>query len=310
MNHILSTNLKKLRLAKHLTQEQAADALNVSVQTVSRWECSSSLPDVTKLPEIARFYAVTIDDLFQETAVAYENYAQRLSSEYEASRTTENFVRVEQEFKRLIAQGSYSLDDMRTFGIMYQYMMLSCKDNALYWFDRILQEGASVDPGICRRTRAQKMRLLALLGRAGESVTAQLEEVRRNPHSADAWVLLVIAYIHTGQYEDALRCVTEAMAKFPEEWELYSHASDICTHLGDFEHALKYADEAEQRYGAPLVDTKYSRAWCYEKMGELPKAAEQYRAIAAQLKQEGFEIEAAAELRHASSILDQLSHDN
>lgn len=307
MNHVLSANLKKFRLSKQLTQELAAEALCVSVQTISRWECGTSLPDVVKLPEIARFYCVTIDDLFRDAAVAYENYAQRLSSEYEASRTTENFVRVEQEFKRLMAQGSYSLDDMRTFGIMYQYMMDSCKENALYWFDRVLQEGASVDPEMCRRTRAQKMRLLAQLGRASESVSAQLEEVRRSPQSADAWVLLVVAYMHAGQYDDALRYATEAMAKFPEEWELYVHASDICTHLGDYERALDFAGEAEQRYKAPLVDAQYSKAWCYEKMGDLPKAAEQYRAIAAQLKQEGFDIEAAAELRHAEQILERHS---
>lgn len=83
MNHVLSANLKKFRLSKQLTQEQAAEALCVSVQTVSRWECGTSLPDVVKLPEIARFYCVTIDDLFRDAAVAYENYAQRLSSEYE-----------------------------------------------------------------------------------------------------------------------------------------------------------------------------------------------------------------------------------
>lgn len=304
MNHILSTNLKKLRLAKHLTQEQAAEALQVSIQTVSRWECGTSLPDLSKLPELARFYCVTIDDLFQSTAVAYENYAQRLASVYEFSRTSENFIRVEQEFKNLMEGGNYTLDDMRTFGIMYQFMMPSCTENALYWFDRVLQEGASTDSDICRRTRAQKMRLLAQLGRANESVTAQLEEVRRSPQSADAWVLLVIAYMHAGQYDDALRYATEAMDKFPEEWELYCHTSDIYRHLGDYENALKYADEAEQKYGAPLVDAKYAKAWCYEKMGDLPKAAEQYQKIAAQLKQEGFEIEAAAELRHANGILE------
>lgn len=128
----LSENLKGLRVAKKLTQEQAAEALNVSAQTISRWECGITLPDVTKLPELAHFYGVTIDDLFAETAVGYENYAQRLAAIYEADRTTENFVRVEQEFRRMLSHEGGSLDDMRTFGIMYQFMMCSCRDNALY----------------------------------------------------------------------------------------------------------------------------------------------------------------------------------
>ena len=53
MNTTFSKNLKKLRLQKKLTQEQAAEVLGVSTQTISRWECNTTLPDVMLLPEIA-----------------------------------------------------------------------------------------------------------------------------------------------------------------------------------------------------------------------------------------------------------------
>lgn len=49
----LSKNLKRFRVARNLTQEQAADALGVSTQSVSRRECNTTLPDVAILPEIA-----------------------------------------------------------------------------------------------------------------------------------------------------------------------------------------------------------------------------------------------------------------
>ena len=39
----LSLNLKKFRLSKKLTQEQAAEALHVSAQTISCWETGVSL---------------------------------------------------------------------------------------------------------------------------------------------------------------------------------------------------------------------------------------------------------------------------
>ena len=65
---VFTKNLKRLRVAKNMTQEQAAEALGVSTQTVSRWECNTTLPDVTILPKIAALYCVTIDDLYKETS--------------------------------------------------------------------------------------------------------------------------------------------------------------------------------------------------------------------------------------------------
>lgn len=38
MNEIFSKNIRNLRLAKNLTQEQVAERLQVSAQSVSRWE--------------------------------------------------------------------------------------------------------------------------------------------------------------------------------------------------------------------------------------------------------------------------------
>ena len=82
MKYNLGNNLKRLRLAKNYTQEQAAQMLNISPKSLSRWECGSTMPDVMILPEIARLYCVTVDDLYREKSMAYENYALRLLSEY------------------------------------------------------------------------------------------------------------------------------------------------------------------------------------------------------------------------------------
>ncbi len=51
-NTVLSKNLKKLRLEKNLTQENVAATLGLNPQTVSRWECGVTLPDVLTLPEM------------------------------------------------------------------------------------------------------------------------------------------------------------------------------------------------------------------------------------------------------------------
>lgn len=56
-------NLKELRRTKGLTQEQAAELLNVSKQSVSRWENNITYPDISFLPILASFYGVTVDSL-------------------------------------------------------------------------------------------------------------------------------------------------------------------------------------------------------------------------------------------------------
>ena len=100
-SELFSRNLRRLRLQKELTQEQLANRLGVSVQTVSRWECGNTLPDVMLLPVIARIYGVTVDDLYRDDAKGYPNYAQRLLAVYEASGRTEDFLAAEQEFARM-----------------------------------------------------------------------------------------------------------------------------------------------------------------------------------------------------------------
>ncbi|MBR0425065.1 MAG: helix-turn-helix domain-containing protein [Clostridia bacterium] len=63
----MGKEIRRLRNNRGLTQEALADALNVSAQTVSKWECGTSVPDVQLLPEIAVYFGVTIDQLFAMT---------------------------------------------------------------------------------------------------------------------------------------------------------------------------------------------------------------------------------------------------
>ena len=46
-----------------LTQEQLAEKLGVSFQTVSRWETGTVYPDIELLPVLSEFFDVTVDKL-------------------------------------------------------------------------------------------------------------------------------------------------------------------------------------------------------------------------------------------------------
>ena len=63
----LSTKIKQLRTKANLTQEQLADELGISPQSVSKWENGVSLPDITLLPTISEIFGVSIDELFDLT---------------------------------------------------------------------------------------------------------------------------------------------------------------------------------------------------------------------------------------------------
>ena len=63
MTITLGENIKKKRTEQGITQEQLAEALEVSPQAVSRWENEASFPDITLLPVIAGYFDVTVDEL-------------------------------------------------------------------------------------------------------------------------------------------------------------------------------------------------------------------------------------------------------
>lgn len=63
MKITLDKNLRELRLAAEMTQEQLAESLSVSPQTVSRWETGVSYPDLGLLPTIAALFEVSVDEL-------------------------------------------------------------------------------------------------------------------------------------------------------------------------------------------------------------------------------------------------------
>ncbi len=59
----IAENLRRLRQSKALTQEQLAERLGVSFQSVSRWETGLSYPDIELIPELAAFFDVSTDVL-------------------------------------------------------------------------------------------------------------------------------------------------------------------------------------------------------------------------------------------------------
>ena len=77
----IGKKIRLLRLSRGMTQEQLADKLKVTPQSVSKWETGSTMPDIALLPDLSVLFGVTIDELFSMTD---EAYLERISNAIQA----------------------------------------------------------------------------------------------------------------------------------------------------------------------------------------------------------------------------------
>lgn len=56
-------NLVQLRKLQQMTQEDIADKLGITRQSVAKWEAGESIPDLDKCKQLAEIFGVSLDDL-------------------------------------------------------------------------------------------------------------------------------------------------------------------------------------------------------------------------------------------------------
>lgn len=88
----LNEQISFLRKQKGITQEELAQSLGVTNQTVSKWESAACCPDIQLLPSIASYFGVSIDVLMGYKQVnTYENVYMQIKALFEASPKEESF---------------------------------------------------------------------------------------------------------------------------------------------------------------------------------------------------------------------------
>ena len=112
----IGTNIKRLRLAKGMTQEQLASLLSVSTAAVSKWEARNTYPDVTLLFPLAELFGVTIDELLGYDEAKAKADVDAILSEYRTLGVTGDFAAREKLIRQ--ARKKYPHD----FRVMVAYM--------------------------------------------------------------------------------------------------------------------------------------------------------------------------------------------
>lgn len=68
-----SEKLENLRKSKGMSQEALAQKLNVTRQTVSKWELDQTTPDMSKLIEISKIFEISLDELANNNNIETSN---------------------------------------------------------------------------------------------------------------------------------------------------------------------------------------------------------------------------------------------
>jgi len=131
----LGRRIARLRLAKTATQERLAKELNVSPQAVSKWENDINYPDISLLPDLARFLGVSVDELLsgasasaQESSAAQESAAEKSAAEVVAVAADEPAEIVEEPTEQ-DNQGITTQSSGFSFGKLFGKSMVKVEKN-------------------------------------------------------------------------------------------------------------------------------------------------------------------------------------
>ena len=67
----LNESIRQLRRKRSMTQEQLAEAMNVSAAAVSKWENGQSVPDIAVLTALADYFEISLDALVGYTVQSH-----------------------------------------------------------------------------------------------------------------------------------------------------------------------------------------------------------------------------------------------
>ncbi len=78
----IGDKIAKLRIEKGISQEQLAEIMSVSRQSVSKWEINQALPQIDKVIQLCELFAVSTDELLREDICIKSKEKQELPNKY------------------------------------------------------------------------------------------------------------------------------------------------------------------------------------------------------------------------------------
>ena len=110
----------------------------------------------------------------------------------------------DREYRKMLRNAQCSDEDLRSYGVLYQYMAQRSAEKAIEIFDMVLDKGIENDPETYWRVKRQKGYFLYTIGRNQESIDEFLPAVEAGSEDINRWICLIQALSFADRNEDAL----------------------------------------------------------------------------------------------------------
>lgn len=316
----IGKQIRSLRLKKEVKQEELAEYLGVSFQAVSKWETGASVPDIALLPNIAVFFGVSIDELFQ---IPNEAEFERIENMFWQERRIpavvfDHCVRflegvIREEPKNVRAHSCLAClynhraaSDHETAGEYAKKVLeldpddkcgwvafLEAKNGVCgdEWYDNhfevieYFEEFLRKNPGNYRGLYAVIENLLD--DERYDEALPYIEQMRGMKDTHQYQVYMGDVMFGRGNCEKAMEYWNEAVEHFPERWQAYCDRADRLKKLGRYEEAIADYEKCFAIQKPPRIsDGLYSLAQVHEQLGDYDAAIHDRQRIIKCLKEE------------------------
>lgn len=316
----IGKKIRTLRLGKDVKQEELADYLGISFQAVSKWETGASVPDISLLPDIAVFFGVTIDELFQISSEAeferIENmfwHERRIPPETfdHCLRFLENILRNEPKniraYSCLAALYNHRAGSDHEAASEYakRGLELDPEDKGCWeaflganngicgdeWYDNhfnvieYFKEFLNKNPGSFRGLYGIIENLLA--DDRYEEAVPYIEQIRTVAKNHQYEIYMGDVMFGKGNCEKAVEYWNAAVEHHPGTWQAYCCRADRFKKLGRYEEALADYEKCFLMQEPPRVnDGLHSLAQLHELLGDYDAAIRDRQRILKCLQEE------------------------
>lgn len=313
---MIGMNIKQLRQEKHIKQETLADAIGVSAQAVSKWETGASDPDIALLPQLATYFGVSIDELFEvPKAEKMERIRNMLWDERRIS--PETFDRTAAYLEGVLKEDPKDAEALTKLAELYNHRAHADHENASYYAERALEADSEdennawaayleannapcgdnwldnhfsvirfIQDYVERRPELRYPRILLaenlLADHRLDEAEAEIAKMKKDYACIDYSAKL--AFLRNDR-ETAQKLWEQAAKDFPTVWQATDCLGEGYRMLGMYKESLDAFEKSFTMQSAPrYTDGLFARAQVHEEIGDFEGAIEDRKRIIECLK--------------------------